>query len=319
MDKVVYKKRGRRNIGKTLFIYLGLAWPILHFTVFWFCMNIGMVYNSFFSENINGKLVFDGFEHYKDVFLYMFGVKKYGMMSSKSWLNTLSIMGLALFINLPLTLVFSYMIYKKVFLHQALRVGMYVPCVLSVVILCLFYKISVSGTQTYKSLLTILEKLGYNNQAVIKNGALADESTAWRTILIFSVWTGVNGNIIYFNSAMARLPDSVLESAELDGASETRQFFSIVIPMVWPTITTMSITLISGALGWYIPSLLLVGESMAGATGTGTVAWMIISNVNAGNATGYPAALGVVIAVFGGAFVLGFKKLMEKIYPEVEY
>ncbi len=118
---------------------------------------------------------------------------------------------------------------------------------------------------------------------------------------------------------MARLPDSVLESAELDGASETRQFFSIVIPMVWPTITTMSITLISGALGWYIPSLLLVGESMAGATGTGTVAWMIISNVNAGNATGYPAALGVVIAVFGGTFVLLFKKVMERIYPEVEY
>ena len=319
MNKVAYKKRGKRSVGKTLFIYLGLAWPILHFTVFWFCMNIGMVYNSFFSENINGKLIFDGLEHYKDVFRYMFGIKKYEMMSSKSWLNTLTIMGLALFINLPLTLVFSYMIYKKIFLHQALRVGMYVPCVLSVVILCLFYKISVSGTQTYKSLLTVLEKLGYKNQLVIKNGALADSSTAWNTILIFSVWTGVNGNIIYFNSAMARLPDSVLESAELDGASETRQFFSIVIPMIWPTITTMSITLISGALGWYIPSLLLVGESMAGATGTGTVAWMIISNVNAGNATGYPAALGVVIAVLGGTFVLLFKKVMEKIYPEVEY
>lgn len=319
MNKVAYKKRGKRSVGKTLFIYLGLAWPILHFTVFWFCMNIGMVYNSFFSENINGKLIFDGLEHYKDVFRYMFGIKKYEMMSSKSWLNTLTIMGLALFINLPLTLVFSYIIYKKIFLHQALRVGMYVPCVLSVVILCLFYKISVSGTQTYKSLLTVLEKLGYKNQSVIKNGALADSSTAWNTILIFSVWTGVNGNIIYFNSAMARLPDSVLESAELDGASETRQFFSIVIPMIWPTITTMSITLISGALGWYIPSLLLVGESMAGATGTGTVAWMIISNVNAGNATGYPAALGVVIAVLGGTFVLLFKKVMEKIYPEVEY
>ena len=33
----------------------------------------------------------------------------------------------------------------------------------------------------------------------------------------------------------------------------------------------------------------------------------------------YPAALGVVIAVFGGTFVLLFKKVMEKIYPEVEY
>ena len=98
MNKVAYKKRGKRNIGKTLFIYLGLAWPILHFIVFCFCMNIGMVYNSFFSENINGKLVFDGLAHYKDVFSYMFGIKKYAMLSSTSWLNTLSIMGLALFI-----------------------------------------------------------------------------------------------------------------------------------------------------------------------------------------------------------------------------
>ena len=32
-----------------------------------------------------------------------------------------------------------------------------------------------------------------------------------------------------------------------------------------------------------------------------------------------PAALGVVIAVLGGTFVLLFKKVMEKIYPEVEY
>ena len=131
--------------------------------------------------------------------------KKAGMLSPRSWLNTLSLMGLALFINLPLTLFFSYLIYKKVAGHAVLRVGMYVPCVLSTVILCLFYKISVSGTQTYKSLFTILEKLGYGNRFVIENGALADSRTAWKAILIFSVWAGVNGNIIYFTSSMARL------------------------------------------------------------------------------------------------------------------
>ena len=271
MKNDIVKPKRKRNLGKTLFIYGGLAWPIIHFIVFWFCMNIGMVYNSFFTETINGELNFVGFEQYLDVFRFMFGIKEAGMLSPRSWLNTLSLMGLALFINLPLTLFFSYLIYKKVAGHAVLRVGMYVPCVLSTVILCLFYKISVSGTQTYKSLFTILEKLGYSNRFVIENGALADSRTAWKAILIFSVWAGVNGNIIYFTSSMARLPDSVLESAELDGASEMRQFISIVIPMIWPVITTMSITLISGALGWYTPSLLMVGESMAGTTGTGSL------------------------------------------------
>ena len=316
MNKVAYKKRGKRSVGKTLFIYLGLAWPILHFTVFWFCMNIGMVYNSFFSENINGKLIFDGLEHYKDVFRYMFGIKKYGMMSSKSWLNTLTIMGLALFINLPLTLVFSYMIYKKIFLHQALRVGMYVPCVLSVVILCLFYKISVSGTQTYKSLLTVLEKLGYKNQSVIKNGALADSSTAWNTILIFSVWTGVNGNLVYFSSAMARLPQSVFESAEIDGATQLRQFGSICIPLIWPTITTLSVTLVAGVFGWMMPSLLLTDGTSERASTLGLLIAVSVKNDSKNTVIN---AIGVLVAVFGSAIILTFRYFMSKITEEVEY
>ena len=46
---------------------------------------------------------------------------------------------------------------------------------------------------------------------------------------------------------------------------------------------------------------------------------MIISNVTGGNTVGYPAALGVVIAVLGGTLVLVFKSLMEKVFREVEY
>lgn len=321
MDKTVTLTKRKKNVGRTLFITFGLAWPILHFIVFWFFMNVGMVYNSLFDETMRGELVWNNFEQYLDVFRYMFGIKyqEGNVVSYHSWLNTLSMIALALLINLPLTLLFSYMIFKKVAMHQVLRVGMYVPCVLSVVILCLFYKILLAGTTDYKSLVSILQSLGYNNEYVIKNGFLADKRTAWGAILAFSVWTGVNGNIIYFNSSMSRLPDGVLESAELDGASEMRTFVSIVIPMIWPVITTMSITLISGALAWYTPALLIVGDSKLGQTNTGTVAWMIIANVNADKTVGYPAALGVVIAVLGGGLVLGFKRLMEKAFQEVEY
>lgn len=304
---------------KLLFIYGGIAWACLHFFVFWFCMNVGTVYNSFFTTDLSGNLKWNGIEAYKDVFLFMSGRKSNGINDVRSLLNTLSMFVLAIFINLPLTLLFSYMIFKKIRLYKLLRVGMYIPCILSVVILCLFYQMMVSGTSSGTSLFSLLEKLGYSNRNVIINGLLTDRSTAWGAIIVFSIWTGVNGNIIYFTSAMARLPQSVLESASLDGAGEMRQFFSIVVPMIWPVITTMSITLIGGVINWFQPAQLIVGDGMAGSVGAGTIAWMIVSQVKGGRTVGFPAAFGVVVGVVGAVFIVAFRTIMEKVFEGVEY
>ena len=196
---------------------------------------------------------------------------------------------------------------------------MYVPFVLSVVILCLFWQLMFSGTSSGASLFSVLEKLGYSNQKIIVNGMFTDRATAWWAIIIFSVWTGVNGNIIYFTSAMARLPDSVVESASLDGASEMRQFFSIVLPMIWPVITTMSITLIGGTINWFQPAQLIIGDNMAASVGCGTSAWIIISQIKGGRTVGFPAAFGVVISIIGAVFIVFFRKIMEKINEGAAY
>ena len=316
MEKVKKKIRWRRSI----FIYGGLLWAVAHFAVFFIGMNVSTVINSFFRLTVRGEMRFAGWDAYREVFRYMFGGKQNGMVSGRMFINNLSLVALALCINLPVTLVFSYMIFKKIRGNAVLRVMLYMPCVVSVIILCLFFRIMVSGSATYKNLFTVLEKLGYSNKYVIQNGVLNDRKTAWGAILIFSVWTGVNGNIIYFCSAMARLPQSVTESAKLDGASDFRQFFQIVIPMIWPVITTMSITLIGGCISWYIPAQIIIGsENIAGSTGTSTVAWVIVNQVTGGATVGFPAALGIVVGIIGSGFVLLFKFVMEKIYTEVEY
>ncbi len=186
-----------RSWKKQLFIYLGLAWPIIHLLVFWVYINLGTVYNSFFRTNIYGDLIFNGIESYKQVFRIIFMGEVSGLISLRSFGNTLSMIGLALIINLPLTLLFSYMIYKKIRLYPIWRVALYIPSVVSIVILCLFFRIIFSGTQTYTSIFTLLEILGFKNQNVIQNGMFATSQTAWWGIIIFSIWTGVNGNIIY--------------------------------------------------------------------------------------------------------------------------
>lgn len=308
------------NWKRYIFIYGSIAWACIHFLIFWVGMNVGTVYNSFFTT-ANGTLKPDGIEAYKEVFRIIFGQKSNGINDYRSILNTFSIFILAIFINLPLTLLFSYMIFKKIKCYKVLRVGMYVPCVISVVVLCLFWRLMFSGTSsgTGSSIFALFEKLGYGNVEIIKNGLLTTESTAWAAILIFSVWTGINGNIIYFTSAMARLPGSVIESASLDGASDMKQFFSIVIPMIWPVITTMSITLIGGAINWFQPAQLIIGEKIAGGIKCGTMAWIIVSQVTSNKIVGFPAAFGVMIGVFGAIFITVFRKLMERVYEGVEY
>ena len=127
------------GVRRYVFIYGGLAWAVLHFCVFWAYVNAGTLVNSFFGQRLDGSMVWEGLYYYRQVFEYVFGGKVNGMVSLRSCLNTLSMVGLALLINLPLTLLFSYMIFKKVRFHSILRVGMYLPCVVSLVIMSLFY------------------------------------------------------------------------------------------------------------------------------------------------------------------------------------
>ena len=309
-NKNFNRLKNRRNI----FVFLGLLWPLIHFCVFFLYVNLGTVYASFFNEKIDGTLVWDGFKSYADVFRYMFNIKSTALNSYHAWLNTLSLMALAVFVNLPITLAFSYMLFKKMHTIGVLRILLYIPNVLSVVILCLFFKILFSGTSGYQTnIFTVLSKFGFDNEFIIKEGMFGARSTAWPALLIFSVWTGVSGNIIYFNSTMARLPAEVLESAGLDGAGEMRQFFSIVLPMIWSTIVTMTIMTVGGCFGWFMPAQIMVGLEMIGTIKVNTVGWIIVNGALDNQRYGFISAFGVVVAVLGGGLVLGLKALLEKI------
>lgn len=304
-----------------LFIYGFLAWPLLHFFVFWFCMNVGTVFDSFFKIMADGTTrEFVGFDNYVEICKIVFGLKDRGVLNYHGVLNSLTLIPLSLLINLPLTVLFAYGIYKKLPLHNTFRIVLFLPAVISSVVLCLAFRLSLDNSSGI--LIQILRLVGLGGDGTQMNtgiipvgGFLGNEDTMWGTILVFSVWTGVNGNLIYFSSSMARLPESVFESAELDGATQLRQFISICVPLIWPTITTMSITLVAGVFSWMMPSLLLT-DAAPRAT---TIGLMVSQTVKNDKNNTVISAFGVLIAVFGGAFIMGFRYLMEKVTEGVEY
>lgn len=312
-----------------IFVYGWLAWPILHFLVFWFGMNFGTIINSF-ARYQNGQLTIAesfGFQNYIDVFSDFFNPDMISQqyLNSRAITNTLSLIPLSLLINLPITIFFAYCIYKKIMFAKAFEIILFVPAILSVTVLCLVYsKALVVGDKntSHGIIVELLTKFGVTVSSKRNPGMIPEEGflyypdTQWLFVLIFSVWTGVNGNLIYFQSAIARLPDSVFESSELDGASEVRQFFSLALPLVWPTITTMSITLVGGVFGWMLPSKMLLPS----VTEASTIGLIFLESTQGSTTINTRAcALAVLVAIIGGAFTIGFKALMEKITEEVEY
>ncbi len=121
--------------------------------------------------------------------------------------------------------------------------------------------------------------------------------------------------MIYFSSALGRVSESVIESAKIDGAGEIRQFFVMVVPMIWGTLTTVSITAVSGMFGWYLPALLLTN----GSANTTTMGLVVVANANNQTIYNFISAFGVIIAVVGTAVTYGVKWLMERFWRDVEY
>jgi multiple sugar transport system permease protein len=61
------------------------------------------------------------------------------------------------------------------------------------------------------------------------------QGLAWVTLAVTTVWWSVGFSMLLYLAALQEIPDEVYEAAKIDGASKTRQLFSITIPLLTRT------------------------------------------------------------------------------------
>ncbi len=81
--------------------------------------------------------------------------------------------------------------------------------------------------------------IGPLNQILVSLGLpamqwLYSEKTALLSVILFSVWKGLGYNVILFLAGLQSIPESYLEAARIDGASENQVFFKIKLPLLAP-------------------------------------------------------------------------------------
>ncbi len=292
-----------RKIQRGLFIGLMLSIGIIQFLIFWLYVNFDSILLAFQLTTSTG--VKWGFDNFTRFFNEM---RIPEMELALALKNTLLLFLVGTIIGLPVQLLFSYYLYKKVWCAKFFRVIFYLPSIISGAVLVGLFKqlFSVDGP--------VNEILAQISGHEVDIEWITDERLSMGTILFYCFWMGFGGNIVLLSGAVHRLPLDVMEYAKLDGVGMTRELIQIIIPMIWPTLSTLLIFATAGLFTNSGPILLFT----EGQYKTMTIGYFIFQQVM-GSSYEYPAAIGLVFTAIGFPLVLLVKWGLDKAFEDVEY
>lgn len=170
------------------------------------------------------------------------------------------------------------------------RIIFYIPNILSVVVIAgVFSAIYRPENGMFNTTLSMLT--GETVMILWK-----DQPMVIVSIMIAMVWQGIGYYMVMYMASMSAVPNSLYESAGLDGANRRVQFFQITLPLIWTNIrTTLTFFIIST-----INLAFLFVKAMV-ASGMSDVALTFMYNQKDAGLYGYSMAAGVVIFLFSFA------------------
>lgn len=65
---------------------------------------------------------------------------------------------------------------------------------------------------------------------------LLNGSQAMAVVVLAATWKQISYNFLFFLAGLQSIPKSLIEAAAIDGASPTRRFWTIVLPLLTPTL-----------------------------------------------------------------------------------
>ena len=196
------------------------------------------------------------------------GIHQYGIMNyveiftDKATTTSLLITFKYAFITVPLKLVFAlfiaYILNFKIKFVNLFRTIYYIPSILGGSV-----AIAVLWRALFRDDGVINTLLGY--MGIQGPSWLADRSWALFIICLLRVWQ-FGSAMVLFLAALKGVSADLYEAATIDGASKTRQFFSITVPMITPVIFYNLVTQIAQAFQEFNGPYIITGGGPRNAT-----------------------------------------------------
>ena len=296
----INKKKKPIVTGERIFLTVMLIFPIVQFAVFYFGVNINSILLSM-QKYDKGNLVFAGFENYAKVFDDMFVNGTLAVQIKNS-----VIMYLVGFITLPLHIFVAYCVWKKLPFSSVFKVILFLPNVISSIVF-----VSVAKYLIELGLPTLI---GNPNMPSLLD---TNTNTGFMTVLIFGAWLGFAGGMVIYLSSMSSISIDVVEYSKLDPLNFFQEFIYIVIPSIFPTITTFVVMGIAGFFTNYghLFSFFGGGSTTNQIETLGYRFFVILAKNPDVSLYPYCSAAGIMFSIVACPLTLLVKRAMEKYGP----
>ena len=291
-------RRGKRtDWGKALEIIVLSAPAVVVFLMFVIFPVVMAAYYGFFKwKGFGPPTEFVGFDNYLTIFR--------DTAFHDALLHNGYIVVLSLLLQGPAAVALALLLNQKIRGRSVIRVLIFVPYVISEVIVGTGWSLMLQSAGAVNDLLT---KIGLEALAV---DWLSDPRIALWSLMIIISWKYIGFAVILFLAGLQSIPEELSEAAAIDGASYWQIQRTITLPLLGPTIRIWAFLSIIGSLQLFDLVYIIWGQYVSGTAGTSTMAiYMLAQGRNAGN-YGYGSAVAVVMFVISLVVALIYQRFV---------
>ncbi len=224
---------------KDLLIFFGFVTPGL--LVYLFIVAYPVVYSlglSFtdYNPNKGGQWEFVGMLHYKTMIT--------NPMFWHSLKNNMIVVAVSVFGQIPIGLILAYILFRKmVGCRGILQAMVFLPHFLSTIVIGTMWKRIFQADGPVSRLIQMI-----SGDPGAQFDLMLKANTVMIPIAFALIWMYTGLYMIIFLANMQKINNSMIESAKIDGASESQIFFRIIGPLLSGTILVSTVLAIAGSL-----------------------------------------------------------------------
>jgi len=215
-----------------------------------------------------------------------------------------TIVVLSLVLQGPVAIGLALLLNRKLRGQSLIRVLIFVPYVISEVVVGTGWSLMLQGNGAVNDLLTDIGLGG------VAQDWLADPDVAIWTLLVIITWKYVGFAVILFLAGLQGVPEELSEAAAIDGATWWQIQRSITLPLLGPTLRIWAFLSIIGSLQLFDLVYIIWGQYIAATAGTSTMATYMVANGRTSGSYGYGNAVAVVLFVISLAVALVYQRFV---------
>lgn len=301
-DKREFHLKGSQK--DMIFYVCMIAWAVIQFAVCYVWVNVSSFIMAFQNINVATGDISWTFGNFGDIFVEL-SWPNFWTMTKNSVLAWL----LSLVVSIPLGLLFSYYIYKKMPGSIFFRAVLFMPSIVSAIVMVTMFRYFV--TSAMPDLMNDLFGVSMPN--------VLDPATghAFGTVMFYSIWVGFGTSVLMYSNGMSGIDPELVDAVHIDGANGIREFWHISLPLVFPTL---SVFLITGVASIFVNQINLYsfygGTAHASVQTFGYYLYMATRQAD-GDYGSYPrlAAFGLILTAVAIPLTLLVRWLLEKFGP----